>query len=70
MTELLALLVILLFFSLLGAAAMGWGVDSSASSNDPAASIGPPRDHLTNSFFPRADPLGANKSARGAQAAG
>jgi hypothetical protein len=41
MTELLALLVILLFFSVLGAAAMGWGVDSSASSNDPRR----PSDH-------------------------
>ena len=41
MAPLIALLVILLFFTLLGAAAMGWGVDSSDSSNDPRR----PSDH-------------------------
>ena len=41
MTTLLAFAVILLLFSVLGAAALGWGVDSSASSNDPRR----PSDH-------------------------
>ena len=41
MAILLVFAVILLFFSVLGAAALGWGIDSSASSNDPRR----PADH-------------------------